>query len=142
MKSISSNLDFLVELRLSLARGDSFKSFMIFYCKEHTNSLAKQLSALLLSYQQNKPIYEFVSNNSPERELVLDLVWRALNGEPVLKHFSSLEDELICRAHTELDEKIKKLPIKVLLIVVFFHFPALLILALLPLLHEFIGALK
>lgn len=136
MVGLDPNLKLLGYIRLSLARGQSLKASISRYCTDNTGRLAKQLAGLLISYQQNKTEYGLLDTVSQERRLVLDIIWRGLKGETILKHLPQLEFELELKSHERLDHFLKTLPIKVLLVVILFHFPALLILSLIPILNQ------
>ena len=135
MVELDPNLQFLAHLRLSIARGESLKATINDYCRFSRNKMGQHLSNLLISHHQNKPRYDLFDTVSEERALVMDLVWRGLKGESIVTYLPELESELELRAYERLDAFLKKLPIKVLLVVVFFHFPALLIVSLLPIMN-------
>ena len=142
MAELDPNIQLLAHIRLSLSRGESLKSCLSQFCKHDQRKIGQHIASLMISHQQNKEMYDFVHTSSMERSLVLDLVWRGLKGESIYQHLKGLEQELETRAHAKLDQFIKTLPIKVLLVVMLFHFPALVILSLLPIVDKIMEAVK
>jgi hypothetical protein len=138
---LDSNLNFLVQFRHSITRGEGMKAFLIRFASENHGPLSHQIAALLIAYQQRKENYDNI-NESLERKLVLDLAWRCLKGEPVGHYLYDLERELEISLENKLELFIKALPIKVLLAVIFFQFPALIILAMLPVFHQILEVVK
>ena len=142
MVELDPNLQLLAHVRLSIIRGISLKAAIQEFCKQYRTKISQDLASLLISLQQNKAQYDLFDTVSDERNLVLDVVWRGLRGESIIHYLPQLESELEARAYSKLDTFFKLLPIKVLLVVVFFHFPALLIISLLPIMNQILEVTK
>lgn len=142
MAQLDPNIQLLSHIRLSLFRGESLKACLREFCREKGGNIANDIASLLVSYQQNKKMYDFVHTTTVERGLMLDLIWRGLHGDSIIMQVAELENELEKKAHIKIDQFIKLLPIKVLLVVMLFHFPALLILGFLPIINQLLGVLQ
>ena len=142
MVQLDPNLQLLAHIRLSIVRGISLKAAIQEFCRQHKAKISYDLTSLLISHQQNKAQYDLFDTVSDERSLVLDVIWRGLRGESIIQYLPQLESELETRAYNKLDAFFKILPIKVLLVVVFFHFPALLIISLLPIMNQILEVTK
>src|SRR5690606_30310808 len=65
-----------------------------------------------------------ISKLNPYRRALIDILRRGLDGEPILPQLRELEKEVIFACEVELEQFMATLPIKMILTVLFFQFPA------------------
>lgn len=133
MELSNPNLVLLAHLRSHLVRGNSLRGVLREFIKSHASNLTLELTTLLVQKEQNREMYDLGHSLSLERTLIFDLLWSGLSGQPILSPLSELEKDLEQASWEHLEAFLATLPFRALLVVMFFHVPALLILAALPL---------
>jgi hypothetical protein len=125
------------EVRWRMQAGRSMNESLRQYLEDATSPFAQSLREWWVMRSQGR---ELARSRSPfsshyQRALV-HLIGRGCNGEPTLEHLTALESEIEKAAQMELELHVATLPFKVLLPLLFFQFPAYLLLLLGPLLRD------
>lgn len=147
MEDIAPPLLLISHIKRSIETGNSIKVGMHFYLKDTNDSkqdeFSKQVGAWLFDVERNKdPQLVLDSITSIHRRALLKLLERGLNKESIYNQLLTLEQETIQACQSEIEEKLTKLPYILMIPILFFQFPALLILILGPLIQNFIESLK
>ncbi len=139
MESIAPPLKLILALRSGLERGESVRSSAQKYIATEDDELSRLVATWMLLKNQGSPTdVLFASLKSPHRRAVLMMVERGLAGETIYPTLSRLEEEVIAATNSELEEFVALLPIKMLIPLLFFQFPAFLLLLFGPLLLQFL----
>lgn len=126
------------EVRWLIASGKSMKEAFRLYLESSNDPLAADFrERWTLKWQTKSGPSPHHRLESPYRSALWELVERGCDGQPVLQPLQSLEQEVEAAAQAELELHIATLPFKVLIPLLFFQFPAHLILLLGPMLREF-----
>ncbi len=83
-----------------------------------------------------------IAIKSPHRRALLDLLAMALAGQPILQNLEELKREICEAVDIEIKNHIELLPVKMLIPLLFFQFPAFLILLFGPLLRSLLEELN
>lgn len=127
----------LREVKWLMNSGKSMNEAFQIYLERTNDDLASRLRKLwILKNQSARP--NPLSEKLPTyfQRAFWQLIERGCRGEPTIEALNALESEVERAAQAELDEHIAVLPLKMLLPLLFFQFPAYLILLLGPLLRE------
>jgi hypothetical protein len=130
-------LEAVRELHWRIASGHSMREALRLYLDVCTSPFAQTLREWWTLRAQDK-----VGKNERQaftthlQRAVLEVIERGIGGQPTLEHLKTLEQEIELAAQAELEAHIGALPFKVLLPLLFFQFPAYLILLLGPLLRD------
>ncbi|MCB0412889.1 MAG: hypothetical protein KDD50_01055 [Bdellovibrionales bacterium] len=144
LENLAPPLVLLYEIKLSLARGDSIHSCLKHYFSEnhdeYSNLVLKWYHLrerdVELSYQLLKSI------KSPYRRALLDLIEISLIGGSIFDYIEALEREILSACHSEIKEYLDILPLKTLLPLLLFQFPAYLLLMIGPMMNSLSESLR
>jgi tight adherence protein C len=134
MENISPTLLLLLDVRAALENGTSTRTGVLQFLKHRRVHFSEATSAWLLKLDQGQEVQSLLDRLHPCRRALLILLEKGIKGIPILPQLIELETEIIRSCEAELDEQIQKLPIKLLLPVLFLMFPAYLLLLLGPIL--------
>jgi hypothetical protein len=123
------------EMGLRISSGHSMKESLRLYLESANSEFAQRLREWWVLREQGRlqQAPAFVSHY--QRAFIL-LLERGLQGQPTLEHLQALEDEVTSAAQAELELHVATLPFKVLLPLLFFQFPAYLVVLLGPILRD------
>lgn len=133
MESISPTLKLAMTIRQGLECGESIRSAVRTYLIKNQDDVSRELSRWL-AQQENRKTED--NSRSPQRRALFDLIFRGLQGDPILPQLILLEEELNEGARAELEMFSAALPLKALIPLLLLQFPALLILLFGPLLRQ------
>lgn len=140
MENLAPPLELLMEVRFGLEKGQSMKSTLLTYIEtDPGDPWRQQLSVWLKVQELGRPTDQLVLLLNPVRRQVLEVLEAGLRGEPVYPQICRLEEETFETAKIEIEEYIATLPIKSLVPLLFFQFPAFLALLLGPFLGSFLA---
>lgn len=142
MENISPSLNLLLEVRAALENGTSVRTGILQYLKSNHDSMTEIVSTWLIKLDQGQDYFTLLEKLHPCRRTLLMLLEKGLKGIPILPQIIELEGEIIRSCEAELDEQIQKLPIKLMIPILFLMFPAYLILLLGPLLIGIFAQIK
>jgi hypothetical protein len=162
MESMTPSLRLIVCLRRSLERGESLRSGLRTFVQADDSPFAKHLAHWLVerTTRQNAEVLKPQSMPSappqtksppPQRVLppltpaerqLMAVVERGMRGEPVAANLRELETEIVERCEAQMEAFIEILPLKALIPLMLFIFPAYLMLLLGPAVEQLLHSLR
>ncbi len=125
------------EVKWCMQTGKSMNEAVQYYLSDVQDEFSARLRKYwILRNQASSTPQDAVEWPTYYQRAFWSLVERGARGEPSLEALSALEVEVERAAQSELDEHLAVLPFKVLVPLLFFQFPAYLLLLLGPLLRE------
>ncbi len=124
------------ELRWQLLSGKATKNAAQEYLTTHNDGFSRKIRELLLLREQNTLESRPKPFHNPYHVAFWDLLQRGLDGHPIVEPLSGLETEIERAAELDMEAHIATLPFKALLPLMFFQFPAFLLLLVVPLLRD------
>ena len=138
MENLAPPLELLMEVRFQIEKGNPVKKGILSYIEQDRKDPWRQYLLIWLKEIEQSRKFEINSKKiSLQRKHCLIILGRGIVGESIHAQLCSLEEELFRAATAEVEEYISILPIKSLIPLLFFQFPALLMLILGPLLSSF-----
>lgn len=141
MEDISPSLLLILDVRTALENGSSVRTGVLSFIQNSQSSFSEIVSIWLLKLDQRQDPSDLYSTLHPCRRSLLTLLEKGLLGNAILPHLMDFEKEVIRSCEAELEEHIQKLPLKLMLPVLFFMFPAYLILLIGPILLALLNSL-
>lgn len=144
MENLAPPLDLLLNIKMKLSNGESLRMALQNYLSEENEAFRKTTTSWLYFKTHNdlEAIRIYQSIKSPYRKILLDILWTGLQGNSILIRLEELEKDLVQACKMEIEKKIQVLPIKVLIPLLLFQFPAFLILLLGPIFRNFLEGLS
>lgn len=141
MEGLAPPLELLIVVKSSLECGESVRTGVSKYIGSNKSDFAQTVSRWLFAFDQNGKHQEILrSIPSSHRQATLRVLEQGLMGQSIMPTLVELEKEIDYACKREIEEFIALLPIKLLVPLLLFQFPAYLILLLGPLLKNFLGA--
>ncbi len=138
MEYLAPPYDFVLDLIYELESGGTVRSAV----KKHTNITSGNFCLLLKQWLRKQELGGAVIKDptikSPYQKAIWDLMEMSLQGVSVLSPLYQLESELRFACEEQLEQHLATLPYKLMIPLLFFQFPALLILMMGPLLAQLI----
>lgn len=141
MENLSPTLLLILEVRGALENGFSVRTGILQFIKISQSPFATLLSQWLITIDQGQDLAKLYAPLHPCRRALLTLLDRGMKGSAILSHLIDLEKEVLNSCEAEIEEHLQKLPLKLLLPILFFMFPAYLLLLLGPVLESILGSL-
>lgn len=138
MENISPTLTLLLEVRAALDSGYSVRTGIINFLQKPKTSLHPFISKWFSAIDHHQNIFALYKDLHPCRRALFLVLERGLAGTAIQNHLIELEKEIVLSCEAEMNEQISKLPIKMLIPVLFLMFPAYLILLFGPFLQMFL----
>jgi len=140
MESLAPPLEVLLQLRLNMENGASFRESLRRLLRERQqDDFVVFLAEWVVRKSHARPTKTMISRlGSSHRRALVDLFERGWDGEPILEPLQELESEIRDASMLELDQFIAALPFRAMLPVLLLQFPAYLLLLLGPLLLDLI----
>lgn len=140
MENLSPCLQVALIVRFALERGESIKLPLISFLEQNDSKVIwfEQLKKLIICSnlgQSPKSILD--QEKGAYRKAIMQLVLSGLKGESIYNQICLLEDEIVQASMLELERYHLTLPIKTLVPLVLFQFPAFLMILLGPILVTF-----
>lgn len=124
------------KIQWSMHSGKSIKESMEAYLRSSNDELSERLRELWALKQNGRDLKRADYLKTHYQNAFWEVIERALAGQPVTDALKSLEEEILIAAQSELDKHVLTLPFKALVPLLFFQFPAFLVVLLGPLLRE------
>lgn len=138
MEIIAPPLKLLLIVRRSLEKNQPVRQGLQNYFSQETGPFSLFVSRWYSLLQQGQSTREFLLElGSPHRRILLQVLERGLRGESIYTTLCQLEAEMIEEAQDEIGIKLARLPMLLLIPLLFFQFPAILMLLFGPLLQNF-----
>lgn len=135
MANIAPSLLLLWDVKRSLEKGKSVSFGVKNYLMRPVQDNFKSNIEIWWASQTNNLIIFNKSQLNHKRRYLLDLLEAGLRGHSILTALSDLENELILSCELEIQNYVAKLPFLTLIPLMFFVFPAMMILLIAPLLR-------
>ncbi|MCB0384086.1 MAG: hypothetical protein KDD43_01740 [Bdellovibrionales bacterium] len=144
MEGIAPPLKLVLHLRIGLENGNSVRSALTSFLDGDPQNEMSLLVECWLG-QRGRLGTKGMRNHEKWtcwRQMVIEVVSRGLEGEPILEDIKALEEELILASQAQVEQHLHALPFLALLPVLFFQFPAYLMLLLGPFLQDLLRQLE
>lgn len=139
MEGLSPPLKCLIEVQTALRNGEVVRVGLTRYLESTRaqDEFAANLRRFLFAWEQGQNWRAAIAGvRSPHRRALLDLIATALSGQPIQAHLDELRVELVQATEVEISRHLELLPIKMLVPLLLFQFPAFLLLLFGPLLSR------
>ena len=143
MEGLAPPLRCLLEVKLDLSSGESLKTSLLRYLKQHSDEFSCLVQLWLFYYEQGKSFTkELEKIKSPYRRVLIEVFELGLEGQPILKRLEELKEEMMEACRVEIDFYLNRLPFLSLFPLFFLQLPAFLLLMLGPLVIELVHSLE
>lgn len=143
MEDLAPPLKLILYIKRSMESGKSVNEGLQNYFREAKDDFSPQVWRWYQCIEKDSDQeIIMVEISSQYRKALLRLLFRGLKRESIYNALLNLEHETFQACQLEIDEKLTKLPYILMIPVLFFQFPALLLLILGPLIQNFIETLK
>ncbi len=143
MEDLAPPLVLIAFIKKSIEGGTSIREGIFSYLSEINDPFSLQVRSWVLDMDREKDTTAILGEiKSTKRRGLLKLLERGLKKEAIYNQLLLLEQETIQACHAEIEETLIKLPYIMMIPILFFQFPALLLLILGPLIQNFIESLK
>ncbi len=137
MEAVAPPLRLLQTVRYAMESGESLRSGLRSYLELRPDEFAPTVSAWLILIERGCCTGDLLQKiESPARAQLLRIFERGLQGESVLITLSAMDEEVQEQGIIEIETFLGQLPFRMLLPLLFFLFPAFLLLLLGPLLFR------
>lgn len=142
MENMTPSMRLLQTVRYSMEGGESVRMGLVAYLRLEPDSLSETVRQWLHLFERGASTDAFLQRlESPARRNLLLLLEKGLLGEPILQNLTVLGDELQEQGFAEIELFLARLPFRMMLPLLFFLFPAFLLLLLGPLLLKVVAGL-
>jgi hypothetical protein len=143
MEGLADTHKLVIAVIQGAERGSSIPTIIKEVSKDLNTQTMKELMLLLAEYEKNGSYAKFRQKTlSVHRDILYQTILSALRGEPVHKKLIELEKEISAACDENIEQFIASLPVKSMLPVLLFQFPAFLLLVLGPLLAQFLKEIQ
>jgi hypothetical protein len=141
MEGLAPPLELLIVVKSALECGESVRTGIKKFLTSNQSEFAQIVSRWLFAMDQNAKPQDIVKSlSSSHRQALLRVLEQGLRGQTIMGLLVELEKEINDACAREIEQFIALLPIKLLVPLLLFQFPAYLILLLGPLIKQFLGA--
>lgn len=140
MENLAPPLELLMEVRFGLEKGQALKKTLLQYIEtKPEDSWRQQLGLWLKLLEMGRSPQEVVGKMTFVRRQCLEILEMGLRGDSVYQQVCNLEEEVYEATKLEIEEFVAVLPLKSLIPLLFFQFPAFLALLMGPFLLSFLS---
>ena len=133
MENLAPPMELLMEVRFGLEKGQSLKKTILSYIEvDPKDPWRQELRLWLKLLELGRSPVEILGKMNMTRRQCLETLHQGLRGEPIYSQICNLEAEVYEAAKLEVEEFISLLPMKSLVPLLIFQFPALLMLLIGP----------
>lgn len=141
MESLNPSLRLIIQVREFLDRGDSIRACLREFARTDASPFANELGTWLFHRENGRP-YVVSEKRTMAEKFLFRLIDRGLNGEPIAGPLKELQDEVVEQCELQIEEFIALLPLKSLIPLLIFIFPAFMMLLLGPLAESLLTQLR
>ena len=139
MEHLAPSLQYLNDFLFEIENGYSVKDSLI-RLNNRNLAFSKRVNQYLFMKQaENLEIN--VNNANTYQQMLLEIIFKGVVGEPVLRPLKVLQEEMIEKSKEDIDMHLAKIPFQLMLPLLIFQFPAYLILLFVPILKSFLSGL-
>lgn len=145
MEGVAPPLKCLIEIQSSLQNGEPVRAGVLRFLQSAggRESFAHSLRRVVFAWDQGQEWRRILAEiKSPQRRALIELIIAGFKGQAVLPHLEDLKAEVIRACEIEMKQFVDMLPIKMLIPLLLFQFPAFLLLLFGPLVSRFIEELS
>lgn len=140
MENLAPPLELLMEVRFGLEKGQSLKKTLLLYTEARPEDPWRQDVRLWMQLlEMGRSPQDVLARISFVRRQCLEILYQGLKGESIYQQVCVLEEEVFEATKLEIEEFVSLLPMKSLIPLLFFQFPAFLALLIGPFLTSFLS---
>ena len=137
MEALAPPLRLVQVVRYHVECGESVRQGLKEYLNQSPDDFREQILAWLQLIERGCCTQDYMRKiKSTVRRQIITVLERGVMGDPILPILISLEEELVERSLSEIESFLGQLPFRMMLPLLFFLFPAYLVLLLGPLLMQ------
>lgn len=142
MEGLAPPLKCLLEIETRLQNGESVRAGLQKYLELDVDSFTEDVRQMYFAYEQGRSASEVIhSVESLYRVALLEVLLQGLEGQPILSRLQELKVEIMDACESEIKEVLALLPLKLLVPLLLFQFPAFLLMLFGPIMRHLIGEL-
>jgi hypothetical protein len=143
MEGLAPTLQCLIEIQSALQNGESLRAGLNRYTQVQTQpqayAFAQSLKHFLFAWDQGQDWRaHIIKAPTPHRRALMEIIAFGLNGQAILPQLAELQSEVELACELDIKRFLDLLPLQMLIPLLFFQFPAFLILLFGPLLSHFL----
>ncbi len=139
MESLAPPLKCLIEMQSALQNSENIRVGLERYARLSATGFSGDVRRFLFDWDQGRDWRKYlVKEPSPYRRALLELAAAALSGQSIQSQLQELRDEVELACEAEIKERLDLLPLHMLFPLLFFLFPAYLLLLFGPLVSSFL----
>ena len=144
MEGLAPPLKMVLELRLDMENGHSVREALYRFLKQSPANKFKSFLEFWTAVREKNGVKGLQEHPgwTSWRQVVLEVIERGLQGNPILEELKQLELDLIAASESQVEYELRALPIVSLIPVLLFQFPAYLLLLLGPWVQQLLGNLQ
>ncbi len=145
MEGLAPPLKCLIDVQAAIANGETARVGVKRYLASGPTdaAFATSLRSFLFAFEQGQDWRtELKQLKSPYRRALIEIIAFGLSGQSISSPLQTLRDEMQMAAEAEIQQHIEMLPLKMLIPLLLFQFPAFLLLLFGPLLRHLIEELN
>ena len=137
MEDLAPPLKFALEVEQALKNGESLRRAILNYSKYHADPFATDVKRFMVMFDHGQSICPILERStSAYRKALLELLMFGLQGESILPQLQAIKDSIEKACEQEIEEHLRTLPIKMMVLVMIFMVPGYLMLLFGPLLIQ------
>ncbi len=142
MEGLAPPLKCLLEIETRLQNGESVRTGIQKYLEQDIDAFTEDVRKLFFAYEQGRSASEVINSvKSVYRVALLEVLLQGLEGQPILNRIQELKMEIMDASESEIKEVLALLPLKLLVPLLLFQFPAFLLMLFGPIMRHLIGEL-
>jgi len=144
VEGFSPPLKCLIEMHSSIQNGEAIRAGIFRYLQNATkrDEFASQVRSFLFLWEQGRDWRTLLGQiKSPYRRALIEIVANGLQGQSILSQIEDLRAEIVSACDLEIRHHIEMMPLKMLVPLLIFQFPAFLVLMFGPLLRNLLQEL-
>ena len=145
MEGLAPPLKCLIEMQSSLQNGEVIRIGLRRYLASAPakDDFASIIRRFVFAWDQGQDWRAIILQvSSPQRRALMDLIALSFAGQPIMGHLDELRIEIVAACDLEIRAQLDMLPLKMLIPLLIFQFPAFLLLLFGPLLGHLIQELN
>ena len=143
MENLAPALECALEIQASIAAGETVREGINKFARDFPGDLSQRLQSFLFQIDQNRGEQFLVElAHTPLQRSLFQLILRSCRGESVGPPLADLTAEMQLASQAQMEEFVQTLPVRMMIPVLLFQFPAFLTLLIGPLLIEFMRSFR
>ncbi|PWU16633.1 MAG: hypothetical protein C5B49_10380 [Bdellovibrio sp.] len=142
MEGLAPSLRLILTVGESLQRGESIRQGIKNFIEQDASPFSESVTRWIIERDRQANGFAELRKLTRSELYLLKLLERGLRGEPILPALRELETEIVEKCELQIDEFIETLPLKSLVPLLLFIFPAYLLLLLGPLVESLTKGLQ